>query len=200
MLRTLAIVTAVVTVHSGCSSPKPPSQSSTSAEIAALEKQIGSPGAAPRPAPAVAAPGSAPAPPLANPEFQTRAQEALQFITGQLPRGGAARDQKQFDADVAAARRLLAHLREIARSPAEQNAALLLTAMFIKDKDRHQTILIIRGSHADADIRELAAASAACRSEFDDWMKAARKEMPILELGSCLQESGAAVAFVRAGR
>ena len=190
-MRTMLAVFAAIAA--GCSSPQPAPASAASSEIAALEKQLSSTSAQARsvtPAP------TAPAAPTASPAFRTRVEEALQFVTNELPRGGAARDQKQFDADIAAARRLMGQVREIARTPAEQNAALLLTAIFIKDRERHQTILSVRGNHADADIRELAAASAACRSELDDWMKAARGEMPILEVGACLQESEGALAFL----
>jgi hypothetical protein len=74
-----------------------------------------------------------------------------------------------------------------------------LTAVLVKDKERHLTTLVLGGRSADtvtrAVVRELEQASAQCRAEYEDWMKAARGELEFLELGRCLQEAKASVAF-----
>ena len=182
----------VVLISAGACSSPPHAASRTPAEIAALEKQVGSTGPMPRESAAV------PMKPGGNVKFTRLADGAGRFLADKLPEGSAARDQSRFDADLATARKMVAEVRANAHTPAEQNVALLLTTMLVKDKERHQTALLAPLSRVDlsGEIRQLQEKSAACRSEFDDWMKAVRGEVDVLEVGSCLQQARIVGAFL----
>jgi hypothetical protein len=188
--QVLCIGLVVLLSATACSSP-PHAASRTAAEIAALEKQVGSTDHASPEA-------DVPAKPKSNVTFARRADDAARFLAERLPKGSAARDQSRFDADLATVRKMVAEVRANAHTPAEQSVGLLLTTMFVKDKERHQTALLAPLSRVDmsAEIQQLEEESAVCRSEFDDWMKAVRGEVDVLELGPCLQRARAAAAFL----
>jgi hypothetical protein len=177
----LGFAVLVLISATACSSP-PQAASNTAAEIAALEKHAGSP---------------TPARAVQDQNFAKKVTFALHMLTV-LPRGVAARQQQQLDTDLAVAKKTVADVRALARTPAEQNVALLLTTVLVKDKERHQTALLAPASRVDMseEIRQLKEESAACRSELDDWMKAVRGEVDILEVGSCLQRARAVAAFL----
>lgn len=182
MIRVAFGVALLALGAAACSTPEPPPVSTTAAEIAALEKQLGEPPVA-RPAePALA-------PPVAqgSPAFARQADEAMRLVDGRL--GGAApkRDEAQYDADVADSRKALTDLRSTAATQAEKNVAILLTAMMVKQRERH-LILLMKPSDV-GEIRVLERSSTECLAEAEEWIKAIRGEVEILEVGRCLQET-----------
>lgn len=164
-----------------CSSPEPAPASTTAREIAALEKQLKE-----RPAPP-----AEPGPPPLNVEgsavFARQADDAMRLVDARLGGSSAKRDEAEYDADVEDSRRALTELRSTAATEAEKNVAILLTAMMVKQRERH-LMLLTRPSET-GEIRALGRSSTECLAEAEDWIKAIRGEVEILEVGRCLQET-----------
>ena len=88
-------------------------------------------------------------------------------------------------------RKSLTELRSKASPEAEKNVAMLLTAMMVKQRER-QLILLMKPSDV-GEIRALEHCSTECLAEAEEWIKAIRGEVEILEGGRCLQETQAAL-------
>ncbi|MDO8680874.1 MAG: hypothetical protein Q7R30_20335 [Acidobacteriota bacterium] len=164
-----------------CSPPAPPPASTTAREIAALEKQLKE-----RPAP----PAEVASPPLVaqgSAVFARQADEAMRLVDARLGGSSPKRDEAQYDADVEDSRKSLTELRSSASTEAEKNVAILLTAMMVKQRERH---LILLTKPQDAgETRALEHSSTECLAEAEEWIKAIRGEVEILEAGRCLKET-----------
>jgi hypothetical protein len=165
----------------GCSPPAPAPASTTAREIAALEKQLKE-----RPAP----PAEAAAPSLVaqgSAVFARQADDALRLVDAKLGGTSPKRDEAEYDADVDASRQSLTELRSKASTEAEKNVAIVLTAMMVKQRERH-LILLMKPSDA-GEIRALEHSATECLAEAEEWIKAIRGEVEILEAGRCLKET-----------
>jgi hypothetical protein len=185
MIRSVIGIGLLVLGAAACSSPAPQPASTTANEIAALEKQLKerpTPKAEPT-APPLVAQGSA--------VFARQADEAMRLVDARLGGATAKRDEAEYDADVQASRKSLDELRSSASTPAEKNVAILLTAMMVKQRERH-LILLTRPEEL-REIRSLEHRSTECLAEAEEWIKAIRGEVEILEDGRCLKETQAAL-------
>jgi hypothetical protein len=119
--------------------------------------------------------------------FAQQADEAMRLVDARLGGSSAKHDEAQYDADVEDSRKSLTELRSKAVTEAEKNVAILLTAMMIKQRERH---LILLMTPSDArEIRSLERSSTECLAEAEEWIKAVRGEVEILEGGRCLKET-----------
>jgi hypothetical protein len=168
-----------------CSAPTPPPASTTAGEIAALEKQLKE-----RPAPK-AEPAAPPLVAQGSAVFARQADEAMRLVDARLGGATPKRDEAEYDADVQTSRKSLDELRSSASTPAEKNVAILLTAMMVKQRERH-LILLTRPEEL-REIRSLEHRSTECLAEAEEWIKAIRGEVEILEDGRCLKETQAAL-------
>lgn len=185
MIRTAVGIVLLALGTAACSQPAPPPASTTAREIAALEKQLRE-----RPAP----PAEVAAPPVAalgSAAFARQADEAMRLVDAKLGGPSPKRDEAEYDADLAASRQLLADLRAKASTEAEKNVAILLTAMMVKQRERHLVLLM---KPLDVgEIRALEHTSTECLAEAEEWIKAIRGEVEILDGGRCLKETQAAL-------
>jgi hypothetical protein len=185
MIRSALGIGLVVLGVTACSPPAPQPASATAREIAALEKQLKE-----RPAP----PAEAAAPSLiaqGSAVFARQADDALRLVDAKLGGTSPKRDEAEYDADVDASRQSLTELRSKASTEAEKNVAILLTAMMVKQRERH-LILLMKPSDA-GEIRALEHSATECLAEAEEWIKAIRGEVEILEAGRCLKETQAAL-------
>ena len=180
MIRPACVIGLLALAAAACSPPATPA-STTAREIAALERELKQPPAAP---PAETA---APIEVQGSAAFARQADEAMRLVDARLGGSAPKRDAAEYDADVAVSRKSLTALRARASTPAEKNVAILLTAMMIKQRERH-LILLMKPSDA-GEIRALEHSSTECLAEAEEWIKAIRGEVEILEPGRCLQET-----------
>lgn len=181
MIRLALGIGLLALAAAACSPPAPPPASTTAKEIAALEKELKQ-----HPVP-TAEPAAPPITPQGSAVFAQQADEAKRLVDARLGGSTAKRDEAQYDADVAASRQSLTDLRASASTPAEKNVAMLLTAMMVKQRERHLMLLM---SPADAgEIRALERSSTECLAEAEEWIKVIRGEVEILEAGRCLKET-----------
>lgn len=173
-----------------CSPPAPPPVSETAKEIAALEKQLKE-----RPAPPPAETASPPLVAEGSAVFARQADDAMRLVDAKLGGSTPKRDEAEYDADVEVSRRSLTDLRSSASTPAEKNVAILLTAMMVKQRERH-LILLMRPEDV-REIRSLEHRSTECLAEAEEWIKAIRGEVEILEAGRCLQETQEALRLAQ---
>jgi hypothetical protein len=185
MIRSVIGIGLLVLGAAACSSPAPQPASTTANEIAALEKQLKE-----RPAPK-AEPTAPPLVAQGSAVFARQADEAMRLVDARLGGATPKRDEAEYDADVQASRKSLDELRSSASTPAEKNVAILLTAMMVKQRERH-LILLTRPEEL-REIRSLEHRSTECLAEAEEWIKAIRGEVEILEDGRCLKETQAAL-------
>jgi hypothetical protein len=77
-----------------------------------------------------------------SPRFRERAVSALQFIGETLGRGATHNNEAEFESDLAEARAMVNAARESVVTDSDRRAALLLTFLVSKDKERYQAVLL----------------------------------------------------------
>ena len=164
MIRSVLGIGLLALGAAACSPPAPPPASTTAKEIAALEKELKqAPEALPR----------IPAPTAGALAFARQADEAVRCIDART--------------DVAECRGLVTELRAGAQTPAEKNVALLTTAMMLKQQERQ--LALTENPDNRSQLRTLERSATECLAEAEEWIKALRGEVEILEPGRCLRES-----------
>jgi hypothetical protein len=134
-------------------------------------------------------------------EFRESASAALRFIGEELGRGVKAGNQKQFDADLATAREKVKAARAQASTAADKDAALVLTLLLVKDKERYQTILLSRSGRVPyesvhSSIQQLYAEREGCARELRRSLGLGNPTGGTLRSGACLAEAKAAAAIL----
>jgi hypothetical protein len=131
--------------------------------------------------------------------FQVAASEAFRFINETLRRGATHENEAEFDADLAEARRMVSAARDAASTDADRRAALILTLLLSKDKERYQAMLLssVHGAPYDSvqgTIQELYTQREQCAVELRGWLGQTTLSEAELAGGACLAEAEQAAA------
>ena len=126
--------------------------------------------------------------------FQVAARGAFRFIGETLRRGVTHQNEAEFEGDLAEARRMVKAARDAASTDADRRAALLLTLLLSKDKERYQAMLMssVHGASYDSvqgTIQQLYAQREQCAAELRGWLGQTRLSEAELVGGACLAEA-----------
>jgi hypothetical protein len=129
-----------------------------------------------------------------SPGFQVAASDAFRFIGETLRRGATHQNEAEFDGDLAEARRMVKGARDAASSDPDRRAALLLTLLLSKDKERYQAMLMssVHGASYESvqgTIQQLYAEREQCAAELRGWLGQTPLSEAELVAGACLAEA-----------
>ncbi len=129
-----------------------------------------------------------------SPGFAATAGEALKFIGETLRRGATHGSNTEFDADLAEARSMVKAAREAVVTDSDWRAALLLTVVLSKDKERYQTMLTMAGLPDDdgvvqSTVRELYGQREICAGELRGWLGKTEATQAELLVAPCLKQA-----------
>jgi hypothetical protein len=126
--------------------------------------------------------------------FEEKAAAALTFIGESLRRGATHGSTTEFDADLAEARARVKAAREAVVTDSDWRAALLLTVVLSKDKERYQTMLTMGGLPDDDGVvqrttRELYSQREICSAELRGWLGKTEATQAALLSAPCLKQA-----------
>ncbi len=129
-----------------------------------------------------------------SPGFEAKAEDAIKFIGETLRRGAMHGSSREFDGDLAAARSMVKSAREAVLTDSDWRAALLLTVVLSKDKERYQTMLTMAGLPDDdgvvqSTVRELYGQREICAGELSGWLDKTGATQAELLAAPCLRQA-----------